>query len=315
MNAIELDDVTKRYGSVTALEGVTLSVEHGRTVGLLGTNGAGKTTLFRHLVGHETPDSGRIEVAGRSPEAGSAVRERVGYLPERPGFDDALTAREVLAFHAELRGVPAAERDRRVERVLATVGLSEAADRPTGGFSKGMTRRLGLGTVLVGTPSVLLLDEPTAGLDPRGVETFHDVVETLAAGSEVTVVFSSHALAEVEQLCDDVLLLDDGRVRVHGPVDDLRLADGRVTVALRLADPGDAGRAGEAARTVGGVRGIEPGRDGRRLRIDCERTAAFDVLATVRETVDLGGFEVREPDLREVFGRHVPTAGSGGGAP
>ena len=313
MHAIRLDDVTKRYGDVTALDSVTLSVERGRTVGLLGTNGAGKTTLFRHLVGHETPDGGHIEVAGRSPDAGAAVRERVGYLPEHPGFDDALTAREVLGFHAELRGVPAAERDERVERVLGTVGLSGAADRPTGGFSKGMTRRLGLGTVLVGTPSVLLLDEPTAGLDPRGVETFHEIVETLAAGSAVTVVFSSHALAEVQRLCDDVVLLADGRVRVHGPVEELRLADGSVTVDLRLADPGDAERAREAARAVGGVRGIE--RDGRRLRVDCERATAFDALVAAREAVDLEGFEVREPDLREVFGRHVSAAASGGGAP
>jgi len=313
MNAIELDDVTKRYGGVTALERVTLSVERGRTVGLLGTNGAGKTTLFRHLVGHETPDSGRIEVAGRSPEVGTAVRERVGYLPERPGFDDALTAREVLSFHAEIRNVPRAERDERVERVLATVGLSAAADRRVGGFSKGMTRRLGLGTVLVGTPSVLLLDEPTAGLDPRGVETFHEVIETLADGSEVTVVFSSHALAEVERLCDDAVLVDEGRVRVHGPVEELRLADGSVTVAFRLADPEDADPAREAARAVGGVRETE--RDGRRLRIDCERSAAFDVLARVRKRVDTEGFEVHEPDLRAVFGRHVPAAGAGGGGP
>jgi Cu-processing system ATP-binding protein len=219
---VDLDDVTVRYGDVTALDGVSLSVTAGETLGLVGTNGAGKTTLFRLLVGHESPDAGAVRVAGHDPTAGPAVREAVGYLPEASGFRDALTGREVLRFHARLRGVPEAARSERVARTLATVGLADAADRPVGDYSNGMARRLGLATALVGDPAVLLLDEPTAGLDPNGVAAFDRLVGALAERTDTTVVVCSHVLSVVERLCDRVAVLEDGVVRERGSVAALR---------------------------------------------------------------------------------------------
>jgi Cu-processing system ATP-binding protein len=223
---IELEDVTVRYGDVTALDGVSLSVSHGEALGLIGTNGAGKTTLFRLLVGHESPDSGAVRVAGHDPTAGPAVREAVGYLPETSGFRDALTGREVLRLHARLRGVSASARSERVARTLATVGLAEAADRRVGDYSNGMARRLGLATALVADPAVLLLDEPTAGLDPNGVTAFDRLVGSLAERTDTTVVVCSHVLSVVERLCDRVAVLEDGVIRERGAVADLRRSVG-----------------------------------------------------------------------------------------
>ncbi|MFC5368065.1 ABC transporter ATP-binding protein [Salinirubrum litoreum] len=223
---LEIDDVTVRYGDVTALNGVSLSVADGETLGLVGTNGAGKTTLFRLLVGHESPDAGSVQVAGHDPTAGPAVREAVGYLPEASGFRAALTGREVLRFHARLRGVPESARRERVARTLATVGLADAADRPVGDYSNGMARRLGLATALVADPDVLLLDEPTAGLDPNGVTAFDRLVGALAERTDTTVVVCSHVLSVVERLCDRVAVLEDGVVRERGSVADLRRSVG-----------------------------------------------------------------------------------------
>lgn len=245
---ITAENVTKRYGTVTALDECSLSVPSGTTTGLLGTNGAGKSTLFRLLTGLDRPDSGRLTVGGMSvAEAGTAIRERVGYLPEHVGFPDALTGREVLAFHARVRGLP---RDGRIDETIETVGLSaEAADRAVGGYSNGMRRRLGLAAAILPEPGVLLLDEPTAGLDPRGVATFHEIVERIRDRRAVTILVSSHALAEIERLCDRICVIDDGGVRREGTVADLVGETGR-TVRVRPADPADCDAVAEILAAV-----------------------------------------------------------------
>lgn len=302
MTTITADNVTKTFGNVTALEDVSVSVDGGATVGLLGTNGAGKTTLFKLLLGLDRPDSGRLSVAGVSPDAGVAVRRRVGYLPEHAGFPSPLNGREVLDFHARMRGVGEGARSRRVDETLATVGLADAADRRVGGYSNGMNRRLGLGTALVAEPAVLLLDEPTAGLDPEGVEAFHEVVDRVAADDDITVVFSTHVLGEVEKLCDRAIVLHEGVVRAQGPIEELRrLAGDRVTVRLRLADGADPDAA------VAAVDAEVVARRDRVLTVSCPRGEAFDLLADVRDAVELDGFEVREPDLGDAF--NVAIAG------
>lgn len=222
MNAIETTDLTKRYGDVVALEELNLSVETGTVFGLLGTNGAGKSSLFKLLIGHLRPDAGSVTVVGRDvTEAGHALRRVVGYVPEHAGFSPALTGQEVLDFHARIRGIPTAARAERVAAVLETVGLDDAADRRVGGYSNGMNRRLALGTALLHKPRVLLLDEPTAGLDPLGVAEFHRIVERLAAEAGLTVVLTSHVLAEIDALCADVAVLHDGQLQFTGSVDEL----------------------------------------------------------------------------------------------
>lgn len=227
---VRANDVRKAYGDVTALDGLSLEIPDRSTFGLLGTNGAGKTTLFKLLVGHDRPDAGQLEIGGQDvTDAGRRIRERVGYLPERVGFPPALTGREVLAFHSRMRGLP---RDGRIDNAIERVGLaSEDADREISGYSNGMRRRLGLATVLLHDPEVLILDEPTAGLDPRGVSEFHRIIERVQAETDATVVFCSHVLSEVERLCDRIAILHDGQVLAEGRVSEFVAAES--TVELR----------------------------------------------------------------------------------
>lgn len=312
MHTIEVEHVHKSYGPVTALDGVSLSVERGETFGLVGTNGAGKTTLFRLLVGHETPDEGAIEVAGHAPSDGVAVREHVGFVPEDAGFEPALTGREVLGYYARLRDVPADDREHRIRRVLSTVGLADAADRTVDGYSNGMSRRLALATTLLTQPDVLLLDEPTAGLDPEGVADFHDLVRRVGE-ADVTVVLTSHDLREVETLCDRVAVLDGGRAVAEGPVSELRARVGdRVTLTARVADSDDARAALDDHADVSVERAGDP------LVVDCPQGEAGDVLDAVRAATAVDRFEVRQPGLTAAFRESVDDgrrAAAGGETP
>lgn len=310
MYAVSAQNVTKTYGDVTALDGLSLAVERGTTFGLLGSNGAGKTTLFKLLVGHMVPDEGTVEVAGVDVrDAGTDLRRSVGYLPEHAGFPSTLTGREVLAFHGRMRGLVPGERDERIAATLETVGLADAADRPVAGYSNGMNRRLGLATALLARPSILLLDEPTAGLDPLGVRAFHDVVVALRDADDLTVVLSSHVLSEVETLCEEVAVLADGQLRTAGSVDDLRAShDEDVTVRVRLADPS----AFESARAVMAEHDCPLVRqEGRTFEVACPPGGVLALLDALDDRVAVDGFEVREPGLDRVFERAVsPEASS-----
>ncbi|QLD91058.1 ABC transporter ATP-binding protein [Natronomonas salina] len=255
---IHAEHVRKAYGSVTALDGLSLEIPAGSTFGVLGTNGAGKTTLFKLLVGLDRPDAGRLTIGDRDvADAGVELRERVGYLPEHVGFPPALTGREVLAFHARMRGLPT---DGRIDEAIEMVGLSASeADRAVSGYSNGMRRRLGLAAAVLPRPSVLVLDEPTAGLDPRGVAEFHGIVDRVRTETGATVVLSSHVLSEIERLCDRVALFDRGRVLAEGTVADLVDTD-EVTVRVRPADAAEvdyvvatAAEFGSASATAGTV--------------------------------------------------------------
>lgn len=241
--AVRITDVTKMYGDVRALDDLTLSIDGDENYGLLGTNGAGKTTLFRLLVGHTQPDCGSVEVLGRDVgEAGRDVRRSVGYLPQDAGFPAGLTAREVLTYHAGMHGIPKEERSERVEDALETVGLVDSADRRIKGYSGGMELRLGLATATLPRPDVLLLDEPTAGLDPLGVQEFHRSIEDLHRDTVSTVVVSTHVLSEAEELCDRIAILHEGRLQAEGSTDDLKSrfggTDGGLEVVFRQAVTG-----------------------------------------------------------------------------
>ncbi|NGM68375.1 ABC transporter ATP-binding protein [Natronolimnobius sp. AArcel1] len=293
---ITITDVHKRYGDVVALEGPSFEIPSGSTFGVLGTNGAGKTTLFGLLVGHDRPDAGRIEVGGIDvAEAGHRVRERVAFLPEHAGFPPAMTGREVLDVHARVRGLEG--RDRRIEDALETVGLADAADRAVSGYSNGMGRRLGLAAALIPDPPVLVLDEPTAGLDPRGVATFHQTIERIGRETDATVVLSSHVLSEVERLCDEVAILENGSLRAVGSVSELReeTAGGRVTVSLSPA--ADADRA-DLLEAVQGYDSVTETSES--LEVVCERDAAFALCGAIESDL-VERFEVTEPGLEAAF--------------
>jgi ABC-2 type transport system ATP-binding protein len=226
--AIRTRDLAKRYGSITALAGLTMTIPRGDIFGFLGPNGAGKTTAVKLLLGLTPPTSGDAEVLGAAIGDRDVLR-RVGYLPELFRYQSWLTAREILALHCELAGLDRAAWQREIADALAIVGLSDRGSGRVGTFSKGMQQRLGLGVALLGAPDLVVLDEPTSALDPVGR---HDVREIIRAlGDRGTTVFlNSHLLSEVEQVCHRVAIIDRGRVVAEGTLDELLGGD---TVRIR----------------------------------------------------------------------------------
>lgn len=229
---VELEHVVKRYGTIAAVDDVSLKLEPGETIALIGHNGAGKTTLFKLMLGLSRPTSGHIRVLGDDPAAGEfTARKRLGYLPESVSFNGALTGREVLSFYARLKDAPTAK----IDDLLARVGLTAASNRPIRTYSKGMRQRLGLIQALFGDPLLLLLDEPTTGLDPALRQEFYEIVHELQQKG-ATIVLSSHALTELEERARRIIILNRGHVVAAGSIEQLRRIAGlpiriRVTVA------------------------------------------------------------------------------------
>ena len=216
MSVIAFDGLTKRFGGVVAVDDLTVQLQPGRVVGLLGPNGAGKTTTLRMLLGLVTPTAGSATIDGQPYRALDEPMRHVGAVLEATSFHPGRRAREHLRVLAAIAGLP----DERVDAVLAEVGLTAVARRRVGGFSLGMRQRLGLAAALLGDPEVLVLDEPTNGLDPEGVRWLRHFVRGYAAAGR-TVVVSSHLLAEVAQTVDDVVVLVAGRLVAHAPLAEL----------------------------------------------------------------------------------------------
>ncbi|MGH8971220.1 MAG: ABC transporter ATP-binding protein [Actinomycetes bacterium] len=216
--ALEARGLRKAYGGVPAVTGLDLEVEPGTVLGFLGPNGAGKTTVIRMLSTILRPDGGWFAVAGVPQDRPAQIRRLVGALPESAGYPEAQTGEEWLAFHARLFGRPRAEASATASRLLAEVGLAERAGTLVSGYSRGMRQRLGIARALVNDPQVVFLDEPTLGLDPVGQRQVLELVTRIAGQHGVTVVLSTHSLAEVEQACDRVLILHRGRIVAQGTV-------------------------------------------------------------------------------------------------
>jgi ABC-2 type transport system ATP-binding protein len=269
--AIRARGVTKCFGDVVALDGVDLDVAQGQIHGLVGPNGAGKTTLLGLLLGLSAADNGSLEVLGNPVGRALAVPDGVAGFVDGPGLYPTLTARQNLSALARLRGIPA--RTAGIDETLGEVGLTDVADDRVRGFSLGMRQRLGLASALLTKPRVLVLDEPSNGLDPAGKKHVHGVLNRLAANG-TTVVLSSHRMDDVEALCSEVTLVATGRVVFTGTLGKLaaengeldhRLVTSDLQTARRLAEetPGirvvdqDARR--EAAALV--VRALEPALD------------------------------------------------------
>ncbi|NLV58496.1 MAG: ABC transporter ATP-binding protein [Clostridiales bacterium] len=214
---IEVQNVSKRYGSVRALEGVSLRVDQGSVLGLLGQNGAGKTTLLNILTGYLAPTSGRALIDGYDPLLSPVeAKQRLGYMPEHPPLYDEMTVWEYLRFVSALRGVRRDGISAHVEEIMERTGLTDMRTRMLGHLSKGYRQRAGLAQALCGDPEVLILDEPTSGLDPKQIAEIRGLIHDLAA--DHTIVFSSHILTEVEQLCDHVVILSHGKVKRNMPL-------------------------------------------------------------------------------------------------
>jgi ABC-2 type transport system ATP-binding protein len=227
--AIATAGLRKAYGRTIALESLDIRVEAGEVFGFLGPNGAGKTTAVKLLLGLTRPTAGTGTVLGR-PLGDLETRRRIGYLPELFRYQAWLTAREVLGLHARLAGLDAGSRHAEIERVLVLVGLDGRGDDRTGGFSKGMQQRLGLGAALLGDPSLVILDEPTSALDPVGRDDVRAIIRGAQARGSA-VLLNSHLLGEVERLCDRVAIVNHGRVIAAGALTDLL---GQAAVRIRV---------------------------------------------------------------------------------
>jgi ABC-2 type transport system ATP-binding protein len=233
--AIETTALRREFGRNVAVADLSLAVPRGEVFGFLGPNGGGKTTSVKLLLGLVPPTSGSGTVLGE-PLGNTAVRAKIGFLPEHFRFHDCLSARELLYFHGRLLGLPSRGLDTRIEALLLRVGLDDAGDRPLRTYSKGMTQRAGLAAALLGSPELVFLDEPTSGLDPLGRLLVRDVIDELRAGGS-TVFLNSHLLGEVEATCDRVGFVKNGRV-VHEL--ELARAQGTLDVELRLGAVDDA---------------------------------------------------------------------------
>jgi ABC-2 type transport system ATP-binding protein len=238
--AIETHDLTKRYDSTTVVDRLNFHVKENEVFGLLGPNGAGKTTTILMLLGLTEPASGTARVLGFNPTREPLkVKRLVGYLPEKVGFYDGITARENLMFIADLNGIPYAEARKRTDEVLAMVGLKDRADDAVGKFSRGMKQRLGIADVLIKNPKLVFLDEPTSGLDPEGINRLLDLIGNLPKMG-TTVVLSSHQLYQVQRVCHSIGILSKGKMVIEGDIDTLgrdALAGGRYIIEVETAQP------------------------------------------------------------------------------
>jgi len=225
IQAIELEGLTKdfplpeRGQYLRAVENLTLSIEQNSVYGLLGPNGSGKSTTIRMLLGLSKPSSGSAKIFGQSPERGE-VRARIGYLPDAPYYHKFLSGRELMLFFGKLLGVEKAVLGKRSVALLERFGLGDAMDRKLGSYSKGMLQRLGFAQALVGDPDILVLDEPTAGVDPVGAAEVGEFVLSLKDQGK-TVLLCSHLLTQVQDLCDHLGILNRGRLLAHGPIESL----------------------------------------------------------------------------------------------
>lgn len=241
MNAVEIADIHKSFpghwgrGGVYAVKGVSLSIPEGAVYGLIGPNGSGKSTIMKALVGLLSPDAGTCRVFGQAATA-SANRREIGFLPENPYFYKFLTGEETVRFYGRLCGLHGAKLKERTAEMLELVGLQDAAHRRLGGYSKGMLQRVGLAQALVQKPRLLVLDEPTAGVDPIGSRAIRDIILDLKRQG-ITVFLCSHLLEQVQEICDRVGILYQGCLIAEGSVDDLTRDRRRTEILLSNPTP------------------------------------------------------------------------------
>ncbi len=230
---LRLDSVCKRYGDFVAVDDLSLHIAPGRLFGLLGPNGAGKTTTMKMVAGLVAPTSGRIEVGGLDVKtAPLEVKARIGYVPDRPNLYERLTAREYMYFIAGLYRMQKAVVLPRTDELLGLFGLGHRRDALIEGFSHGMKQRLVMASVLLHEPSLLIVDEPMVGLDPRGIRLLKEVLRAQTRELGRTVVFSTHTLIDAEELCDEVAIIHRGRIVAQGAPRDLMAGEGDARARL-----------------------------------------------------------------------------------
>ena len=301
---IEAHSLAKRYGDVTAVDGIDFSVQKGQVFGLLGPNGSGKTTTILMLLGLTEPSSGEVRVLGLDPARKPlSVKRRVGYLPDQVGFYDGLTARQNLTYIARLNGLPRDEASARINEGLQRMGLADVADKPVKTFSRGMRQRLAVAELLLKQPQIIIMDEPTLGLDPDAARLFINIIRELR-DEGITMLLSSHLLHQVQEVCDHVALFRHGRILAQGTVEELarRVLRGGYNVVLEVENGSPALETKLAGiPQVLNVQHLEPTRYVLEATADV-RPQAAEAAVTVGGR--LQGLKVEVPDLDEIYARY-----------
>ena len=306
---IQTVGLTKRYGEKTAVNQLNLSIKKGEVFGLLGPNGAGKTTTTLMLLGLTEPTEGFATIAGRDCTRDPiGVKRLVGYLPDNVGFYGDMTGRENLYFTGRLNGLSEEIIRERAEELLDRVGMTDAADRKTGTYSRGMKQRLGIADVLIKDPQVIIMDEPTLGIDPQGMRDLLRLIRELSEKDGRTILISSHQLYQIQQICDRVGIFVDGRLIACGTIEELgRQMESEGKYTLELAAEPDNDALVQLMSRMEGVDSVE--REGEllivRSREDLRRKATLALAAngyTLLQLRQKGG------DLDEIYSRYFEKA-------
>ncbi|MEM1202801.1 MAG: ATP-binding cassette domain-containing protein [Acidobacteriota bacterium] len=293
-DALFIDGVTKRFGPVLAVDDFSMRVPQGTICGFLGQNGAGKTTTLRMVMSILYPDSGTLRVLGRSPEA---IKDRLGYLPEEKGLYKKMTAGEMLAYFARLKGMPGREARRRAHDLLSELGLGDWVGKRCEALSKGMGQKVQVLGTLIHEPDLVILDEPFSGLDPVNVEVMRELILRMRREGR-TVIFSTHVMAQAEQLCDTIVLIHRGRKLIDGPLAEVKASGER---GILLDYDGD----GAVLENLPGVLRINDAGKQAELHLEenADPQAILERLVAARLTIRR--FDLREPSLHEIFVRAV----------
>ena len=286
---VEIKGLVKEYGDFVAVDGIDLRVSEGEVYGFLGPNGSGKSTTILMMLGLTEPTEGTVRVCGHDPTREPiAVKRQVGYLPENLGFYADMTGRQNLLFTAELNNIERAVAEERIAELLETVELSAAAGQPVAQYSRGMRQRLGLADVLLKQPRIVILDDPTLGLDPTDIEWLLGIIEEMSSQRNIAVFLSSHQLHEVQRVCHRVGIMSHGRIVLEGTVSELtsQTPDAGFATALEVRGGGRGLRGALAA--IEGVSSCE--QTGSRISIESDR----DVRAAAAATVIAQGAELLE---------------------
>lgn len=314
-NIIELVDLTKKYGSFTAVDQLSLSIPKGEIFGLLGPNGAGKSTTILMMLGLTEPTSGSVHVCGiNSTTNPMEVKKRVGYLPEDVGFYDDLTGLENLMYTARLNRMSGKVAAEKSKKLLNRVGLGDNITKKAGKYSRGMRQRLGLADVLIKNPEVVILDEPTLGIDPTGVRDFLDLIVRLSKEEGITVLISSHHLHQIQQICDRVGLFIRGKLIAEGDIQTLSqnifshepyVIQAEIDFTSSVDYPGENAflNLNNVLRNVNGVMNIRQNEN--KLEIGCSQ----DVTSDIAKAIISSGFGLtylfkKEHGLDDIYNRY-----------
>jgi ABC-2 type transport system ATP-binding protein len=302
--------LTKRYGSFTAVDSLDLTLQQGEVFGLLGPNGAGKTTTILMLLGLTDRTAGQVQVLGFDPARQPLqVKSRVGYLPDAVGFYDELTARENLIYIAKLNGIPRADANRRVAAAIDRMGLHDNINQRVATFSRGMRQRLGVAELLLKEPQVVIMDEPTLGLDPEAARQFLQLILQLKAEG-ITIMLSSHLLHQVQTVCDRVGLFHKGRMVLEGRVPDLALRVIKGAYRIHLDAIGPTQALLDGLRNIKGVVNANLESANNYLVEARADLRAESARAIINAGGDLLGLAVEMPTLDEIYARYFQEVGN-----